>query len=96
MKARSYLVVAEVIIADSKAMEIESWAEDITTESYIQSVIRDHVQDRGMLCKTAIVEGDLYNDVKEYAHVVANNKAVAELEAEILEAKNCVGGNCDD
>ena len=85
-----------MIVSGSKADEIESWGEDITVESYIESVISDHVYDRGMLCEMAIVEGDLYDDVKEYAHNVANSRAVAELEKEILESKSCVGGNCDD
>jgi len=38
----------------------------------------------------------VYSEVKEYAYEVLNNKAVEELEKEILEAKNCIGGTCED
>ena len=96
IKTTEFLVVMEVSIPDSKIKEVESWAESITIESYLDSVISDHVKDRGMLCKTAIIEGDLYKDVKEYAHVVANNRAVVELENEILDSKQCIGGSCED
>ena len=95
-KIIKYLAVVELGIPEGKIKEIESWSENITIEDYLASIISDHVQDRGVLCKVAIVEGDLYSDVKEYAHVVANNKAVEELEAEILEARSCIGGSCED
>jgi hypothetical protein len=49
-----------------------------------------------MLCKVAVVEGDLYKEVKEYANVTANHKAVIELEKEILESKQCANGICED
>ena len=49
-----------------------------------------------MLCKLAVVEGDLYKDVKEYAHELANHKAVVALEQEILDSKMCIGGSCED
>lgn len=96
MEVKAFTIVAEVLVPENKVKEVESWNENITIEDYIESVIKDHVQDRGMLCKVAVVEGDLYKDVKEYAHVTANHKAVIELEKEILEAKMCVGGTCED
>ena len=95
-KIVKYLAVVELGVPEGKIKEVESWSENITIEDYLASIISDHVQDRGVLCKTAIVEGDLYKDIKEYAHVVANHKAVAELEAEILDAKACIGGSCED
>jgi hypothetical protein len=95
-KIVKYLAVVELGVPEGKIKEVESWTENITIDDYLASIISDHVQDRGVLCKTAIVEGELYKDVKEYAHVVANNKAVAELEAEILDAKACIGGSCED
>jgi hypothetical protein len=48
-----------------------------------------------MLCKIAVVEGDLYKEVKEYAHEIANHRAVVALEKEILESK-CINGSCED
>ena len=96
MEMKAFTIVSEVLVPVGKVKEVESWAETITIEDYIESVIKDHVQDRGMLCKVAVVEGDLYKDVKEYAHVTANHKAVAELEKEILEAKQCINGSCED
>ena len=95
-KIVKYLAVVELGVPEGKIKEVESWAESITIEDYLASIISDHVQDRGVLCKIAIVEGDLYKDVKEYAYVVANNKAVEELEAEILDARACLGGSCED
>jgi hypothetical protein len=95
-KIVKYLAVVELGVPEGKIKEVESWTENITIDDYLASIISDHVQDRGVLCKTAIVEGELYKDVKEYAHVVANNKAVAELEAEILDARACIGGSCED
>jgi hypothetical protein len=96
MEVKAFTIVSEILIPESKIKEVESWNENITIEDFIESVIRDHVQDRGMLCKIAVVEGDLYKDVKEYAHEVANHRAVAELEKEILEAKQCNNGTCED
>ena len=91
-----FTVVAEVSVADDKIKWINSLGNDITIESYIESVISDHVRDRGMLCKLDVIEGEVYNETKEYAYEVLNHKAVEELEKEILEAKQCIGGTCED
>ena len=91
-----FTVVAEVSIPKAKLKDIESWNEEITGETYIASVIKDHVQDKGLLCKLDVIEGEVYNEAKEYAYEVLNHKAVEELEKEILEAKQCIGGTCED
>jgi hypothetical protein len=91
-----FTVVAEIGIPKAKLNDIESWGEDITGETYIASVIKDHVADKGLLCKLDVIEGEVYGEVKEYAYEVLNNKAVEELEKEILEAKMCIGGTCED
>jgi NAD-dependent DNA ligase len=91
-----FTVVAEVGIPKAKLNDIESWGEDITGETYIASVIKDHVADKGLLCKLDVIEGEVYSEVREYAYEVLNNKAVEELEREILEAKNCANGICED
>ena len=96
MDVKPFTVVMEVLIPEGKVKEVESWNENITIEDYVESVVKDHVQDRGMICKLAVVERDLYKDVKEYAHEVANHKAVIALEQEILESKMCIGGSCED
>jgi len=96
MEVKAFTIVSEVLVPEGKIKEVESWNENITIEDFIESVIKDHVQDRGMLCKVAVVEGDLYKEVKEYAHVTANHKAVIELEKEILESKQCANGICED
>lgn len=96
MEVKAFTIVSEVLVPEGKIKEVESWNESITIEDFIESVIKDHVQDRGMLCKVAVVEGDLYKEVKEYAHVTANHKAVIELEKEILESKQCINGTCED
>lgn len=91
-----FTVIAEIGIPKAKLNDIESWNEDITGETYIASVIKDHVADKGLLCKLDVIEGEVYSEVKEYAYEVLNNKAVEELEKEILEAKNCANGICED
>lgn len=91
-----FTVVAEVSIPKAKLNDIESWNENITGETYIASVIKDHVADKGLLCKLEVIEGEVYNETKEYAYEVINHKAVEELEKEILEAKNCANGICED
>jgi hypothetical protein len=96
MEMVKFLSVVEVSMPKDKLIEIESWGEDITGETYIASVIKDHVADKGLLCKIDVIEGQIYNEVKEYAYEVLNNKAVEELEREILEAKNCANGICED
>jgi hypothetical protein len=96
MEVIKFLAVVEVTMPKEKLTEIESWGEDITGETYIQSIIKDHVSDKGLLCKLDVIEGEVYSEVKEYAYEVINNKAVEELEREILEAKNCANGICED
>jgi hypothetical protein len=95
MEVKAFTIVSEILVPESKIKEVESWNENITIEDFIESVIKDHVHDRGMLCKLAVVEGDLYKEVKEYAHEVANHRAVVALEKEILESK-CINGSCED
>jgi hypothetical protein len=95
MEVKAFTIVSEILVPESKIKEVESWNENITIEDFIESVIKDHVHDRGMLCKLAVVEGDLYKEVKEYAHDVANHRAVVALEKEILESK-CINGSCED
>ena len=96
METIKFLAVVEVTMPKEKLTEIESWGEDITGETYIQSIIKDHVSDKGLLCKLDVIEGEIYSEVKEYAYEVINNKAVEELEREILEARNCANGICED
>jgi hypothetical protein len=96
MEVKPFTLVLEVLVPESKIKEVESWHENISIEDYIESVVKDHVHDRGMLCKLAVVEGDLYRDVKEYTHEIANHKAVVALEQEILDSKMCIGGSCED
>ena len=96
MEVIKFLAIVEVTMPKEKLTEIESWGEDITGETYIQSIIKDHVSDKGLLCKLDVIEGEIYSEVKEYAYEVINNKAVEELEREILEAKNCANGICED
>ena len=96
METIKFLAVVEVSMDKNRVKEIESWGEEITPETHIGSIIKDHVQDKGLLCKLDVIEGQIYNEVKEYAYEVINHKAVEELEQEILEAKQCIGGTCED
>ncbi len=96
MEMVKFLSVVEVSMPRDKLIEIESWGEDITGETYVQSIIKDHVENKGLLCKVDVIEGEIYSEVKEYAYEVLNNKAVEELEKEILETKQCINGTCED
>lgn len=96
METIKFLAVVEVSMDKGRVKEIESWGEDITPEMHIGSIIKDHVQDKGLLCKLEVIEGGIYNEVKEYAYQVINHKAVEELEKEILESKQCANGICED
>jgi hypothetical protein len=96
MEVIKFIAIVEVTMPKEKLTEIESWGEDITGETYVASVIKDHVKDKGLLCKLDVIEGEIYSEVKEYAYEVINNKAVEELEKEILEAKQCLHGTCED
>ena len=96
MKTIKFSVVASITIDEDKLRMIGSLGGEITPETYIESVIKDHVQDRGMLININVLEGDIYKDVKEYQHTLINHKAVEELEQEILDAKMCINGTCED
>lgn len=96
MKTTKYSVVANITIDEDKLRMIGSLGGEITPETYIESVIKDHVQDRGMLININVLEADIYKDVVEYQHNVVNHKAVEELENEILSAKACYNGTCED
>jgi len=96
MRTTKFSVVAHVTLDEDKLRMIGSLGGDITPETYIESVIKDHVQDRGMMISINVLEGDIYKDVREYQHTLINHIAVEELEREILEAKACVNGNCED
>lgn len=96
MKTIKFSVVANITLDEDKLRMIGSLGGEITPETYIESVIKDHVQDRGMMININVLEGDIYKDVKEYQHTLINHKAVLELEQEILDAKACINGNCDD
>ena len=96
MKTVKFSVVAQVSLDEDKLRMIGSLGAEISPETYIESVIKDHVQDRGMMININVLEGDIYKDIKEYQHTLINHKAVEELENEILEAKACINGNCED
>jgi uncharacterized protein YkvS len=96
MKTIKFSIVAQVSLDEDKLRMIASLGAEISPETDIESVIKDHVQDRGMLININVLEGDIYKDVKEYQHTLINHKAVEELEQEILDAKACINGNCED
>ena len=96
MKSVKFSIVAQVTLDEDKLKMIGSLGSEITPETYIESVIKDHVQDRGMMISINVLEGDIYKDVKEYQHTLINHIAVEELEQEILDAKACYNGACED
>lgn len=95
---KKYSVVLEIDMPDDKAKEIETWGEDITPVTFINSIIADHVKERGLYIKleTTEVVGPIFQRLTETQTHLANQDAMADLENEILSGKACINGNCED
>lgn len=95
---KTYSAVVEIKMSEDKIKEIESWGEDITPTTYIDSVIGDHAKDRGLLIKLETIEvlEPVFNRLVENQIHLANQDAIDDLEEEILSGKACVNGNCED
>ena len=95
---KKFSTVIETTMPDEKVKEIESWGEDISHISYINSVIADHVKDRGLQIKLETIEvvTPVFIRLTETQTHLANQDALEDLEEEILSGKACVNGNCED
>ena len=95
---KKYSVVIEIDMPDEKANEIEKWGEDITPVTYINSIIADHVRDRGLQIKldTTEVVKPIFVRLTETQSYLAQQDAMEDLEDEILSGKACINGNCED
>lgn len=95
---KTYSAVIEIKMSEDKIKEIESWGEDITPITYIDSVIGDHAKDRGLIVKMEITEVDtpMFNRLTETQIHLSNQDALEDLEEEILSGKACINGNCED
>jgi hypothetical protein len=95
---KKFSTVVEITMPDDKAKEIESWGEDITPISYIDSIIADHVKDRGLQIKLQTIEviTPVFTRLTESQTHLANQDALEDLEEEILLGKACINGNCED
>ena len=95
MKVRPLTVVVEVLVPEDKAQTIESWNENISVESHVASIIKDHVQERGYFCKAEAFPVEAYSELCQTTLRFIENNALADIEDEILN-KACIGGNCED
>lgn len=95
MIVRPLTVVVEVLVPDDMAKTIESWNENISVESHVASIIKDHVQQRGYLCKAEAFPVEAYGELCQTTLRFMENNALADIENEILN-KTCIGGNCED
>ena len=95
---KKFSVVMEIDMPDDKVKEIQSWGEDINPESYIKSVVADHVIDRGLQVKLELAEvvKPVFVRLTETQSYLAQQDAIEDLEDEILSGKACINGNCED
>lgn len=94
MKFRTYTAVVKVKVEESLLDELIT--DGIEGDEHVESVIDDHLAERGYLANTQAYEGDLAPVLNEYAVLTLNQIAVDALEQEILESKHCVNGTCED
>ena len=95
MKVKPLTVVVEVLVPEDKAQAIESWNENISVESHVASIITDHVQERGYLCKAEAFPVVAYDELCQTTIRFIENNALTDIENEILN-KSCIGGVCED
>lgn len=95
---RLFSVILEVQMPEDRAKEIESWNEDMEVSDFVDSVIKDHAKDRGLVIKggTITVNRSIVNQLTEYQADIINHDNLDDLEEEILSGKACVNGNCED
>jgi len=95
---KKFSVVMEIDMPDDKVKEIQSWGEDINPESYIKSVVADHVIDRGLQVKLELTEvvKPVFVRLTETQSHLAQQDAMEDLEKEILSGKACINGTCED
>ena len=95
---RLFSVILEVQMPEEKAKEIESWNEDMEVSDFVDSVIKDHARDRGLVIKggTISVSRSIVSQLTEYQADIINHDNLDDLEEEILSGKACVNGNCED
>lgn len=93
---RTFTVVMKVMLPEDKAKEIESWGDNITCDTFVHSVIVDHVRDRGMIVKAMVHEIDAYDKTNEVVVSMEREQAIEDLENEVLSGKACINGSCED
>lgn len=98
-----YVAIVEIKMDKGRVNEINSWNEhkdwgddDFTPERHIESIIKDHVEDTGLLCKVKVYEHNMFDRLNENAEDYILRDAQEEIENEILNSKMCIGGNCED
>ena len=92
---RKFLYVAEVKIDEAKYQEVMSWG--IEPARFVDSVLSDHGRDRGLMMETATYETveSIFDPVTDEAEDLIESFLLEDLEFEILNNSNCIGGNCE-
>lgn len=93
---KNYTVIVRVGLPDDKAKEIESWGEDISCDTFIHSIIVDHIRDRGVIAKAIVHDVDVYDPLNEHAVKLKRELTLVDLENEVLSSKACINGTCED
>jgi|TARA_R110000803_G_scaffold94496_1_gene162177 nitrogen regulatory protein PII-like uncharacterized protein len=96
MIMKTFNVIMDVKIPEGKYEEVESWGS--SPKEYIISVIKDHAQERGMIVNIVAEEVDhpLMTRLSENRDAIMRQDALNDLEEEVLNAKMCIGGTCED
>lgn len=92
---RKFLYIAEVKIDEVKYQEVMSWG--VEPARFIDSVLSDHGRDRGLMMETATYETteSIFEEVTDEAEDLIESFLLEDLEFEILNNRNCIGGNCE-
>ena len=103
MNTKKFTAVVEVRLTDEKLAELVKW--EVTPTSYIDSVISDHLSERGLLNNVTtwelgnISNGDVmitaYTTLNKVAESLEHTLALDSIEQDIL-TKSCPNGVCDD
>jgi len=99
MKYVRFNAIIDIKLDKGTYDEILSWQEEVHPVNYIESIIKDHAQEKGLIVNIDVVESDhaMTDRLNEKREVMMKEDAMNELEDEIIKNnKFCIGGNCED
>ena len=92
---RKFLYITEVKIEEERYQEVLGWGVEPTR--FVDSVLSDHGRDRGFIMETATYETteSIFQPVTDEAEDLIESFLLEDIEFEILNNRNCIGGNCE-